>query len=244
MAVTGRGPNRDWAFGYRGAGNEAGVAPQGLAPLNADLTGPPTPTPVPDGGLDDSAFCRFIDRIMADARRRAGSPAPAPDRQGATGAGPAQRLIRCRACGRAAPRSPDDVSRLAAAGWPACCGEAVPGAAAPGPALDPHLERRRSARRAARPWAKAELRLGLGELGPDLGLALLDVSEDGARVRVRIAIEPGVEAEVVLWPPGATVPVRRRARVAWCRPGIQGTFLVGVRLAEPLTEDELRDLAI
>jgi PilZ domain len=211
-------------------------------PLNTDPPAPPTPTPLPDGGLDDSAFCRFIDRIMDDARQRAaGDPPIAPENAPAAGPGP--RLLRCRVCGRAGPRLPEELSRLAAAGWPACCGESLSGAAAPPPTLDPDLERRRRPRRAARPWAKAELRLGQTDLGPDLGLALLDVSEDGARIRLRLTVQPGDAAEVVLWPPGETAPVRRRARVVWCRPGIQGSFLAGVRLAEPLTAEELNALA-
>lgn len=241
--------NPDRVFDHADAGNEGGVAPQGFAPLDADVTGSPAPTPVPDGGMDDSAFCRFIDGIMADARQRAASDVPCDDPSArasdiSSGA-PPPRLIRCRVCGRAEPRSPDDLSRMAAAGWPACCGESLPGAAAPGPVLDPRLERRRSGRRAARPWVKAELRVGgAADLGPDLGLGLLDVSEDGARVRVRAAVQPAGAVEVVLWPLGMTEPIRRRAQVAWCRPGIQGTFLVGLRLAEPLTAEELRALAI
>jgi PilZ domain len=212
--------------------------------LTTDLPGPPTPTPVPEGGMDDADFRRFVGRIMADARRRAtGDPEPTGQPVGDAHSLGSRRLLRCRVCGRAEPRSADELSRLAAAGWPACCGESLPGAAAPGPALNPHLERRRSRLRPARPWAKAEFRLGPAGSGPDLGLGLLDVSEHGARLRVRAAVRPGDEADVTLWPPGGTDPIRRSGAVVWCRAGDNGSFLAGVRLGRSLSAEELNDLA-
>jgi hypothetical protein len=76
-------------------------------------------------------------------------------------------------------------------------------------------------------------------MGPDLGLALSDVSAEGLRVRLRGPVRAGEEAEVTLHPPDTDAVIRTRGRIIWCRPAGGWAFLAGVRLRRRLTTDEM-----
>jgi hypothetical protein len=151
----------------------------------------------------------------------------------------AQRHVRCGPCRRRFPCSPDDLARYARDGWPRCCAEAMvldePSEAAP-------RNNRLGRRRAARAGGVAEVRLGALGLGPDLGAGLVDVSEDGACVRVKVAVASGAQVELKLAGPGRGKPVVVKGTVCWCRPD-GGRFAAGVRLAGRLVHAELSDLA-
>ena len=156
-------------------------------------------------------------------------------------AAPAQQHhVRCGACRRRYPCSPDDLTRYGRVGWPKCCGEIMVSDPPAGEsAVKPNRVGRR---RPAKSGGVAELRLGAMGLGPDLGAGLVDVSEDGACVRVKAAIAPGAQVELKLAGPGRGKPVAIKGTVCWCRPD-GGRFVAGVRLARRLTHAEMSELA-
>ena len=75
----------------------------------------------------------------------------------------------------------------------------------------PTPERRNSRRRKPRASVRAYLRLGGLDIGPDLALSLLDLSEGGAGLLVKQAIEVGKEVSVGLEGQGTRDRLLRRA---------------------------------
>jgi PilZ domain len=104
-------------------------------------------------------------------------------------------------------------------------------------------ERRAAARRPGRARVRAEVRLGKLGMGPDLGMALVDLSVAGARVRLKAGVRPGDEVEVGLWPAGQARAVRGQAVVRWCRPDREGAFAAGVQFRRKLDVLTLADFA-
>ena len=102
------------------------------------------------------------------------------DREKATR--PARRL-RCWVCGREDGVTAADLRLYAVTGVPRCCGSDMQPAGRSAPPLPKHPDRL-GRRWAARAGAKAEVRRLGPPLGPDLGAGLVDVSADGARVRL------------------------------------------------------------
>jgi hypothetical protein len=115
----------------------------------------------------------------------------------------------------------------------------------PEPAPKSGRERRRVPRLAAPPGVRAAVHLEAPDEGTDVALGLIDVSEDGAGLRLRTPVRPGEETYLALYPPGGVdlVLVRRRAAVVWCRPESGNSFRAGVRFTSRLTPDDLRVLA-
>ncbi len=99
--------------------------------------------------------------------------------------------------------------------------------------------RRRVRRQPVRPGTVVSCRLGTLGLGPDFALAVHDVSEDGARLSVTVALPVGEEVEVSLIPPGLSRPLVRVAEVVWSAPEGPASFWVGVRFRDPLNYAEL-----
>ena len=153
------------------------------------------------------------------------------------------RILKCRVCGRAEPRSPGDLRRLARGAWPMCCGQVMPPVletlAEPCAVEDddelPWADRRVTDRRRARFGSRVEVRRGLLGMSPDLALKLVDVSEGGAQVRVVGPLRPGEQVEVALWPPANAQSVRGPAVVCWCLPTATGEFRAGLRLRRRLS---------
>jgi hypothetical protein len=90
-------------------------------------------------------------------------------------------------------------------------------------------ERRLPRRRPARHGLQAICRAGIMGLGPDLGLEVRDLSEEGLGLFLREPLAVGGDAEVELTAPWLPHPVKRRAEVVWCRPE-GGGFWAGLRL--------------
>jgi PilZ domain len=88
-------------------------------------------------------------------------------------------------------------------------------------------ERRNSQRRQHRASVRAYLRLGGLDLGPDLALSLLDLSEGGAGLIVKQAVEVGKEVSVGLEGQTQPRPVVRVANVVWCM-AVGGAYALGV----------------
>lgn len=102
-------------------------------------------------------------------------------------------------------------------------------------------ERRRNPRKLANRSVRAECRLGVRGLGADIGAVLFDLSADGLRLAVAVALSPRQEVEVVLAPPWGR-DFRVVAEVVWCVPRDEATHWAGLRLRQPLTHAELKAL--
>jgi hypothetical protein len=80
-------------------------------------------------------------------------------------------------------------------------------------------------------------------MGPDLAVELMDVSQEGARIRLKAPVAPGEQVEVALWPPGGSRSLRGPAVVRWCRPAADGSAQAGVRFRTRMTLNDLSKLA-
>jgi hypothetical protein len=91
----------------------------------------------------------------------------------------------------------------------------------------------------ARVWPACHARL----LGPDLAAGLLDVSRGGLRLALSRFVPAGRQVSVVLKGPPGSRGVHRRAVVIWSALLEGGACVAGVRLARPLSDDEVRRFA-
>lgn len=103
-------------------------------------------------------------------------------------------------------------------------------------------ERRNSPRRQPRASVRAYLRLGGLDLGPDLALRLLDLSEGGAGLLVKEAVEVGKEVSVGVEGQTHPRPVVRVANVVWCKAAPDGGYAVGVAFQKGLPYRDFIDL--
>src|SRR5262249_34462889 len=106
----------------------------------------------------------------------------------------------------------------------------------------PPPERRSARRRAPRSGVSITFRPRSLGLGPDLALALVDLHEDGLCMRLKSAVNVGIEAEVTLSPSGRRKPTKLDAAVRWCREAGDGTFLVGLSLRKRMLHKDLSEL--
>jgi len=104
-------------------------------------------------------------------------------------------------------------------------------------------ENRSERRRLARRGTRADVRQAADVTGPDLGIRLLEVSETGACVRLKDAVDVGQELNLVLTASDGSHVYRGPATVRWWWPAIDGTLVVGVTLRRRLTADEVLALA-
>lgn len=220
-------------------------------------------TPAQGGTTTSDTIAAPIQESLAAARNRAadrkarwadcgGDPGPEAAATGPTSPPPARgRILKCRLCGRAEPRSAGDLKRLARGAWPMCCGQVMPPVSEPPAeaiAADaandlPWADRRVADRRRARSGSRAELRRGLLGMSANLALKLIDVSEGGAQIRVLMQLRPGEQVEVALWPPGDVHAVRVPAVICWCLPTPTGEFRAGIRLRRRLDDSVVKLLA-
>ena len=87
-------------------------------------------------------------------------------------------------------------------------------------------------------------RKGATGLGPNLGVALLDVTEDRLKVRLKSAVPVGEDVEVELTPPGSGKPMKLRGTAVTCRPSGGGTFVSKILLRHRLAFRELSDITL
>ena len=225
-------------------------------PVAETRTTPIAPQP-PDA---DHPHVAPVEQVLAAARSRSANrkarwekpvtSSQQPVRQVSTPPTPVPgRVLKCRICGRAEPRSAGDLKRLARGAWPMCCGQVMPPVVDPpdesGQADEvlPWADRRVADRKPPRSGSRVEVRRGLLGMSPDVALRLLDISEGGAQVRVKCALRPGEQIEVALWPPGNVQSVRGPGVVCWCLPTPIGEFRIGLRLRRHLPVEVLRHLA-
>ncbi len=88
---------------------------------------------------------------------------------------------------------------------------------------------RRSIRHAARRTTKVSCYGGKLGLGPNIATQILDISETGARLRVREECILQQEIEIYLSSASHRKPIRMRGEVVWCVRTNDGDYCVGVQ---------------
>ena len=153
------------------------------------------------------------------------------------------RRVRCWTCGREDGVTAADLRLYAVTGFPRCCGQDMQVAGGrPAPSL-PSYPDRLGRRWLARSGTRAEVRRPGRPPGPDIGAGLVDVSTDGARIRLTAPTEIGEEVRLRLRRKGVRKATEVLAVIRWCQPEGGGVYLAGVRLQRPLTPAELAELA-
>ncbi len=109
---------------------------------------------------------------------------------------------------------------------------------------DNHNTERRVARRWARHKVTAVTCLrGVMGLGPNLAVALLDVSTTGARLVLKEALPRGEEVELNLSCTGRMRDVKTQGEVMWSIPAEGGGHVTGVQFNRNLPHADLLDVA-
>jgi hypothetical protein len=105
------------------------------------------------------------------------------------------------------------------------------------------VNRRLSRRRPAKSGITVVCHANSLGLGPNIGLALFDVSEGGARLTVKVPLEPRQEIAIDLCSVGHRKSVKSLAEVVWCAPvQDQDTFHVGLKFPRYLAYQDLQNL--
>jgi hypothetical protein len=79
-------------------------------------------------------------------------------------------------------------------------------------------------------------------LGLNLALSLVDLSEDGACLLVKEALNLGEEVCLNLEAPGNRRPVRCLGQVVWVQPRSEGVYSVGIRFEKRVAYADLLHL--
>src|SRR5579872_2665417 len=108
------------------------------------------------------------------------------------------------------------------------------------PPKQPDKNRRAARRRAAKRSVRVNCIANAIGLGPNVALSLLDVSEAGARITIKVPLLPRQEVEISLTGIGHRKPVRVLAEVIWCIPAEEGTYLAGFKLQRYLSYQDLQ----
>ncbi len=88
---------------------------------------------------------------------------------------------------------------------------------------------RRSIRRTTRRTTRVVCHGGKMGLGPNIANQILDISETGARLRVREECEQSQEVELELAGPSHRKPVCIKGEVVWCIRTQDGDYCIGVQ---------------
>ena len=86
-------------------------------------------------------------------------------------------------------------------------------------------------------------RRGVLDMGRDLAVSLLGLSEAGVRLVVKEPLEPGREVSVGLAGPAHCRPVTRLGKVAWSAPSADGTHHAEVAFRERLPYRDVLELS-
>lgn len=97
-------------------------------------------------------------------------------------------------------------------------------------------------RRVPRGKIKVVCRRGCMDLGPNLALSLLDISESGVRLRLRESLPLGQEVSITLEGAGGVRPVQRLGRVVWSVAAADGSYCAGVSLDKRLEYRQFLEL--
>jgi len=102
----------------------------------------------------------------------------------------------------------------------------------------PRVNRRINFRRKAKSCVKACCRRGSLDLGPNIGVGLLDLSETGVRLVLREQVLLHHEVSVTLEGPHSRQPLKRIGRVMWCLETAEKNFVAGVQFDKRLPYGE------
>jgi hypothetical protein len=105
------------------------------------------------------------------------------------------------------------------------------------------LDRRGSRRLTPKRGVRATCRKGGLDLGPNLALAVTNLSEMGIGLVLSTNLEQGQEVSLTLDATTGGKPVKRIGRVVWSDPAEDGTWRVGIRLEKNLRGIELDHLS-
>ena len=108
--------------------------------------------------------------------------------------------------------------------------------------LPPAPDRRRHRRQPVRGRVRVLCYKGVLDIGPNLAVSPLEVSELGIRLVLKVALDPGQEVCLGIEGHGQLKPMKRGGRVAWCTPAQGGTFHAGIELSARLNHVELYKL--
>jgi hypothetical protein len=81
------------------------------------------------------------------------------------------------------------------------------------------------------------------DLGVDISLGILDVSETGIRLLVSEKVNPDGEVTVTLDSPALGRPLRMVSRVAWCVQTRNSIYCVGIRFDKRLRYMDITSMA-
>ncbi len=90
-------------------------------------------------------------------------------------------------------------------------------------------ERRRSRRQRPKPTTEIACRPQTLIIGPDVALAVLDISADGIRLMVNAPLEKGQRIEVDLEGIGYCRPLKLNAEVIWSLATADGNWCIGAK---------------
>ena len=99
----------------------------------------------------------------------------------------------------------------------------------------PQKNRRIAARRPFKGKIKATCYKGLLDLGQNIAVKLLDVSESGMSLTVSIALEKPQEVLILLESQRHASPIKTPGVVMWCIPSGQGNWTVGIQFGKYLS---------
>lgn len=103
----------------------------------------------------------------------------------------------------------------------------------------PEVNRRSSRRLLPKGKIKLGLYKGSMDLGANLAVSIVDISETGLRLLAKTALDQDQEVMVTLEGVAHRRSLKRTGKVIWSVPAENSAFLVGVRLHKPL---EYRDV--
>jgi PilZ domain len=110
--------------------------------------------------------------------------------------------------------------------------------------LESRSNRRLDLRRRPKNAAKATCRKGTLDLGANIIVAILDISETGVRLVVKEHLASNQEVAVTLDSPSHQRALRVVGLVAWCVQTHDGNFCVGIRLNKRLPYADVERICV
>jgi hypothetical protein len=103
--------------------------------------------------------------------------------------------------------------------------------------------RRRALRRSPKSSTRISCHPNALGVGKNLAASLLDLSEFGVRLLVKVNLKPGQEVHIGLEGMGHRRAIRVAGHVAWAVPAADGSCCIGVEFQKPLPYADLLELA-
>jgi hypothetical protein len=107
----------------------------------------------------------------------------------------------------------------------------------------PAKNRRAFRRRPPRGKAKIACFKGTMDVGPNLSVSLLDISESGVRLIVKSALDKGQDVTMTLEGIGHSRPIKASGKVVWSLQTSDGNYCVGIQLDKYLPYQDITRLA-